>query len=82
MALRGGDGFGQAGTLIGAYKRTISRLEELIALVETMSLEHQDRPSEPESENCPACGKANCPYDWRAVLAILKEKEKDGTISK
>jgi hypothetical protein len=32
--LKGGDGFTHAGTLIGAYKRTISRMEELIALVE------------------------------------------------
>jgi hypothetical protein len=34
-AMRGGDGFGHAGAVIGAYKKAISRMEELAELVET-----------------------------------------------
>lgn len=62
-ALRGGDGFSHAGTLIGAYKRSIAQLEALLVLVETAPEEEapkgDERPN-PEcsgrfGENVPTC---------------------------
>lgn len=58
-ALRGGDGFGNAGTLIGAYKKTIAKMEELVTLVETLPLTDsspQDEKSNPDCfGNLPGC---------------------------
>src|SRR5271157_603471 len=59
-ALRSGDGFGYAGNLISAYKRTISRLEELIALVETAPAE-EPAVGEKANPNCDGIGEHNVP---------------------
>jgi hypothetical protein len=64
--LKGGDGFGYAGTLIGAYKRSIAKIEELIALVENAPAEE---PEATENPNCwdgtPGC---TCKEAWYIYL--------------
>jgi hypothetical protein len=69
-----GDGFGVAGNLIGAYKRTVNRLDEAIALAEELAAlpPSPRKGAAPDSgDNCPACGRPNCPYDWRVVIDVL-----------
>jgi len=78
-----GDGFGVAGNLIGAYKRTVQRLDEAIALAEELAAlpPAPRRGASPDSgDNCPACGRPGCPYDWREVFAVLRAKS--GIISR
>jgi len=71
-----GDGFGVAGNLIGAYKLTLRRLDETIALADELAaLPPSPRKGAVESgDNCPACGTPGCPYDWRVVFAVLQAK--------
>lgn len=73
-AWKTGDGLTTAGTVIGQYKKTIAQFEALIELIEHTPAIEESKPGDISTERCPGCGTMNCPYDWRAVFAVLQIK--------
>lgn len=76
-SLRGGDGFTHAGTLIGAYKRTLAQMESLVMLEETAPVEEKCEFEEQANPDCLGRGSDNTPgCTCRLVFESIGENDR------
>jgi len=71
-ALSGGDGFGRAGALIGAYKKAISRMEELAALVEAAPPEEALEIAVPNPDCCGNMPSCQCRLIFEKLVSVTR----------
>lgn len=66
-----GDGFSQAGSLIGAYKRALQQIDTCIDLAETMPAPRERDESRPNPD-CLGSGEHNIPScQCRVIFSII-----------
>jgi hypothetical protein len=67
-----GDGFSQAGSMIGAYKRTLQQLDTAIGLAESLPAPSEGPDQSQPNERCLGRGEHNLPScECRVIFSII-----------